>query len=458
MGEERKKVEFYGGYLGAWVCLIVAIAGIMFMLLVRGGGTKSMMVTLFISLVLGLVLAKDKVGYGDEVMKGLKNSMVTTICVAFFMAGLLSGLLKTCGLIQALLWAVGESHAPITLLPLVAFLVCVIISTVCGTSTGTVTAVSAVMCPIAAELNIPMALMCGAIISGSIFGDNLAPISDTTIASSQTQGADISDVVRSRLPYSLIAGGISAVLYVYCGISMISGEAVSFANNAQYAKSLLFLVIPVILVAMMKKGWGLVSSLLLANALAVFLCIILGVVPLDKMFSDKSPIVNGMTSMANVSIVAFLMLMMLQIPIMCGAFNAFAEWMMTKCSKIRDAELVAYLASIFGVLATHSSTNTILFFGPFVKKLMDGYRGAADNCRSANILDGTACGTNGLIPHGNPMLVIIGVCSGLKGVPETFNFLDIAPYTFHCWGLLLIFLLSILTGIGRKRKSFSDNR
>ena len=31
-----------------------------------------------------------------------------------------------------------------------------------------------------------------------------------------------------------------------------------------------------------------------------------------------------------------------------------------------------------------------------------------------------------------------------------FSFLDIIPYNFHCWGLLVIFLVSILTGIGRK--------
>ena len=35
-----------------------------------------------------------------------------------------------------------------------------------------------------------MGLMCGAIISGAIFGDNLAPISDTTIASALTQDAE----------------------------------------------------------------------------------------------------------------------------------------------------------------------------------------------------------------------------------------------------------------------------
>lgn len=65
------------------------------------------------------------------------------------MAGLLSSLLKTSGLIQALIWVVAELHVNTGFIPVVAFLICVVISTACGTSTGTVTAVSAVMCPLA---------------------------------------------------------------------------------------------------------------------------------------------------------------------------------------------------------------------------------------------------------------------------------------------------------------------
>ena len=140
------------------------------------------------------------------------------------------------------------------------------------------------------------------------------------------------------------------------------------------------------------------------------------------------------------------------IPTKSGAMDAFASWIITKCRTIRSAELIAYFMAIFGVVATHSSTNTIIFTGPFVRTLMDDYKDEADHSRSANILDATACGTNGLIPHGNPALVITGVATGVAGVPATFSFLDFLPYNFHCWGLLIIFFLSIMTGIGRKRR------
>ena len=157
--ESKKEyaVSYYGGHFGAWLCVLFAIAGIMFMLLGLGGGTKSMMVALFFALVLGLILAKDRKAYGEEMLNGLRESMVCIICVAFFMSGLLSALLRSSGLIEAMIWMVAQFHINTGFLPVVAFLICVIISTACGTSTGTVTAVSAVMCPLAGELDINMA-------------------------------------------------------------------------------------------------------------------------------------------------------------------------------------------------------------------------------------------------------------------------------------------------------------
>ena len=368
------------------------------------------------------------------------------------MAGLLSSLLKTSGLIQALIWVVAELHVNTGFIPVVAFLICVVISTACGTSTGTVTAVSAVMCPLAGELGIDMGLMCGAVISGSIFGDNLAPISDTTIASSQTQGVTVQEAVRTRLPYSMTVGIISGILYIVIGLSQSAGGSAAIEADPSSAKSLVFLLVPVVLVLLMYKGWGLVSALLLSNALVIFFSLVLGVLDPAVLFSDDSPIASGMGSMANVAIVSCLIVMMIQIPTKSGAMDAFASWIITKCKSIRSAELIAYFMAIFGVVATHSSTNTIIFTGPFVRTLMDDYKDEADHSRSANILDATACGTNGLIPHGNPALVITGVATGVAGVPATFSFLDFLPYNFHCWGLLIIFFLSIMTGVGRKRK------
>lgn len=186
-------------------------------------GLATLPMVAFFALALGFFLAKNKKAYGAVTLKGLQNSMFGTIAMAFIFAGILAQLLRQSGLIEALIWLVAKFDLNTGLIPLIAFLTCVLISTSCGTSTGSVTAVAPVLLPLAQSLNIDLGLMCGAIISGAIFGDNLAPISDTTIGSALTQEADLGKVVRTRFPYAVISAVISAVLFAIVGLSMSTG-------------------------------------------------------------------------------------------------------------------------------------------------------------------------------------------------------------------------------------------
>ncbi|WP_441001173.1 Na+/H+ antiporter NhaC family protein, partial [Fodinibius sp. SL11] len=53
----------------------------------------------------------------------------------------------------------------------------------------------------------------GAVVGGSVFGDQCSPISDTTILSSLATGSDLMDHVKTQIPLALMAAGIGGVLY-----------------------------------------------------------------------------------------------------------------------------------------------------------------------------------------------------------------------------------------------------
>ena len=109
-----------------------------------------------------------------------------------------------------------------------------------------------VMIPLAVGMGCNVNLICGAILAGSCFGDNLAPISDTTIASSLSQEVDVMKVVRSRLKYALIAGGISTVFFIAFGFMQNgNGTVEAAAVDATYASSLVFLIVPILVVVLM---------------------------------------------------------------------------------------------------------------------------------------------------------------------------------------------------------------
>lgn len=448
-GDERmeERVTFYGGPLGAWMPILCLLVGMIANTFLKGGFTRLLMIT-FASIVVGFILSKDKKHFGNITITGLQNSLFATIVIAYILASLLAQLLRQSGLIDTLIYSISAVGLHAGLVPLIAFLICVLISTACGTSTGSIAAVAPVFLPLAAGLDIHMGLMCGAIISGAIFGDNLAPISDTTISSAVTQEAEISDVVRTRFPYAVISAVISAVLFVVVGLQITASAPPEVAVKAVVMPSLVLLALPLLMVCMMRGGWDLMSTLVVCNVVGIILDWGLGCIPADTLFAAKGPIASGLTGMLPLVLYVMMLFMVLHMLKCSGAFEQLANGLMKLCRSYLSGELVCYACSMVGSIITGGSGIAIIFFGPFVRTITKTM--GIDRCRGANILDGVACGTTGLMPHGNPMLISVGLALAIPGVDPGFSFLDIAPYAFHCWGLVLIFLLSILTGIGRR--------
>lgn len=166
---EEKRPEFYGGTIGPWIPVLFLLAGMLISTVIGGGLNRLTMITFF-ALAIGFLPAKDKKNYGKTTLNGLMNPMLGTILMAYIMADMLAQLMRQSDLTNALIWTVTKLELNAGLIPLIGFLVCMLISTSCGTSTGSVTAVAPILLPLAASLNIDLGHMCGA-----IFGDNLAP-------------------------------------------------------------------------------------------------------------------------------------------------------------------------------------------------------------------------------------------------------------------------------------------
>lgn len=446
---KKERVEFYGGFLGAWLPIIVMVVGLIIGTIIGGGGILRFSLVTVLCMFLGFLLAKDKKAFGNIAVAGIRNNMLAIIILAFILAGLLSQLLRQSGLINGLIWLASLVDFNAGLIPLICFLICVLISTSCGTSSGAVAAVCPVMLPLGVSLGCDPGLVCAAVVSGAIFGDNLAPISDTTIASALTQGAQVGDVVKTRLPYSLIAGGISAVLFVVFGLSTTEGNAVeSLTLDSSDAKALVLLVLPVIMVIMMKKGWDLVATLIVCNIAGIVLDLALGCISPSVMFSNEGPIVAGMSGMMNLLLYIMILFILLEILTVSGAFDVMVEWLSSKCKGPRSAELVCMLAVAISTIAAGGSAPAIMFCGPMVRKMTKKFK--IERTRGSNIMDGTACGISGLLPYGSCVMLCLGFAADMDGIEAGFSFADIIPYNFHSIFLLLLFILSIVTGIGRR--------
>lgn len=101
-----------------------------------------------------------------------------------------------------------------------SLLVAAVISYATGTSGGTVSLLVPILIPVAYASGIPLQYMIGVIISGSVFGDQSSPISDSVILSSTMTGTRIIDHVRTELPYTLIALLMAFVAFAILGFTI----------------------------------------------------------------------------------------------------------------------------------------------------------------------------------------------------------------------------------------------
>jgi Na+/H+ antiporter NhaC len=103
------------------------------------------------------------------------------------------------------------------LLPAVVFVISSFIAFSTGTSWGTFAIMLAISIPMSNIHGADLTIVVAATLGGGIFGDHCSPISDTSIISSMASASDHIDHVKTQLPYALIGGLITAILYVVIG-------------------------------------------------------------------------------------------------------------------------------------------------------------------------------------------------------------------------------------------------
>jgi len=453
--DTKKKLEFYGGNFGPWISMILLVVGMLAAVLLNHTDFWVYNLLMLAAVVICFLLVKQKKQFGDVAVRGLQDSMLAILIIAFILASILSKILRASGLVDALVWLSGEMNLDAGFIPVVAFIVCCLISTSCGTSSGSIVAVLPIMLPIGIQLGCDASLLTGAVISGAIFGDNLAPISDTTIASSLTQESQVSDVVKSRLPYSLIAGGISAVLFIIFGKMTTGSAPVSIDALEADPKALILLVVPVLMIVMMRIGWDLGGTLIVCDVSALILSMVLGLITPAEMFSAEGPLVNGMNGMLDIIVFCFFLFIVMETIKESGALEKLGDSLLKYCRSARSVELIIMLSSALGTIVTAGSSTGILFAGPIANKISKQYHIAGT--RSANILDATACATCGFVPICTPYLLSLSIGPEIEGIPDDYGYVSILKWVLHPMLLVILFLGSILTGIGRKYEGSESN-
>lgn len=353
-------------------------------------------------IIVGMLVLKGSLSHKLEVLvKGIGDSNIIIMCLVFILAGAFATVAKAMGGVEATV-NFGISIIPTSLLLPGIFLISAFISTAMGTSMGTIAAITPIAIGIADKAGLGLAIAVGAVIGGAMFGDNLSMISDTTIAATRTQGAEMKDKFKMNFFIALPAAILTVIF-----LAIFSSGTGTLDGHYPYT---IIKVIPYLLVL----GLALIGM----NVFAVLTIGIItaGVIGLaggeiGSLLHFGQLIYEGFTGMQEIFLLSFLTGGLAELNRHYGGLDYLLNFVGSRIKSKKGAEFgLAGLISVADI-ATANNTVAIVLAGPIAKDLAEKH--GVSPKRAASILDIFSCVWQGLIPYGAQIL-LAGSLAGLS--------------------------------------------
>jgi len=416
---------------------------------------------LLAALAAGTVAARDSRRYCEVAVQGMAQPLVLTMIMAWLLAGVLGSVVRAGGLVETLADTAVAAGVGGGGFAVAAFLVTAAVSTATGTSLGTLILCTPVLYPVGAVSGTGAGVLIGAILGGATFGDNISPVSDTTIASATTQGADMGGVVRSRLKYALPAAMVAMVAYGLLGGS--GGEAARPPEMGQVLdfRTLWVGLGPAVAIALLIARRHLVESLLAGAAVGLLTGLAAGVIsPADIVRIDSDAylarglVLEGMERAIGISVFTILLMGVVAGVESSGIVDRAVARFQNARASMASAEWSAFAAVSLATLLTTHSVVAILAVGRIVREA--GEATGLSRYRRANVLDLAVCTYPFLLPFFIPTILASSLTAGSAGMPRVSP-LTAGLYNAHSCALLVILLVALISGWGRVAESKADD-
>lgn len=460
--EKSSSLTFHGGLIMVLVAPLIFIAAATYNLAVLHVYDMSALVAGgVVGLIINGFFARSYADYWRAVLKGAGSPDAANLVLILLVVSLVSALLSVTGVSSGFIWLADQVGLSGALFVPITFALACLMAVSTGTSLGTLFAVFPIFYPAGVELGASPVLMAGAILSGALFGDNLAPISDSTIVSAMTQryrrregSAEVGDVVRTRFRYAGLSAVITFVLFTVASLfSGTDGAAAAGAGDASPRGLWMLIAVTVLIVVAIKK-----RDIFLAVSIGLVVGVLVGLVTGSLTWSMivsagennsaggfMAAGIAGMLPLIGISIVVFAIIGTFR---ESGLFGILIGWLQDR--GLTGSPVKAEL-SIFGgsILTTglFASVNgpSMLLFGPVADEV--GAAARLHPNRRANVMDCGALGLGSVMPVISTFLLISSQLT--QGTGETVSALAVFGAAFYPLVLTVVMLVAILTGWGR---------
>ncbi|TDK33432.1 Na+/H+ antiporter NhaC family protein [Luteimonas terrae] len=357
---------------------------------------------------------------GEILLRGMGDPNIVLMCLIFLLAGAFAYVSSAIGAVDAVV-SIGLSAVPPALVLPGLFVLSALISLAIGTSMGTIAAVVPIALGVAEASGLDRALVVGAVIGGAMFGDNLSVISDTTIAATRTQGAQMRDKFRENFRIALPAAIATVVLLG------VLGSASPIESQGTASPWLMLPYGVVLVLALMGVDVLVVLGLgiVLAGGFGFVFADDYGVVPF------VGDIWTGFEGMVEILLLSLLI----------GGLSALTkasgglDWLAQLIARLarghrgrRSGEFSIAALSTAADVFTANNTVAILVSGSVARDIAEKH--GISPRRAASVLDIFACVTQGLLPYGAQILLAASLAS--------VSPLALAGSVYYCWLLGLV--------------------
>ena len=432
----KKENGGFAALLPILVFLVLYLGlGIIFeyVLKIEMGFYKVPVVVMFMAALLVACIQNKSLSFDEKLVimaKGVGDKNIMTMILIFLAAGVFVGTVgrNSAESIAYFLLSIIPARFAVAVL----FVVSCFVSTSMGTSCGTIALIVPIAVAVSEASGFSMPLCIGSVMGGSMFGDNLSFISDTTIAACTTQGCQMRDKFRANFAIALPAA--IATLIIIIVLSMKAELSGAVENDYSLVE-----LIPYILVL----AGGIIG-------INVFVVLIIGIISGSLIVLAEGAVTpvalienmgTGAAGMYETIMVTILVSSMCGLMRSYGGFDALLGFAKKVFKGNKGGQIGMGLLVSAMDIATANNTVAIVMAGPIVKEMSADY--GISPKKAASIMDIFSCVIQGILPYGAQMLYAVSAVATLDHIISAF---DKIPYMFYPFLLLISVLISIAFG------------
>lgn len=234
-----------------------------------GSNQLTLLISAAFAAILGLFYGSNYKEMLDGAIESISSAMGALIIL--LLIGSLAGTWMMSGIVPSMIYFGLKLLSPSIFL-FAACVICSVVSLATGSSWSTIATIGIAMLGIGNALGINEGLTCGAIISGSYFGDKMSPLSDTTNLAPAMAGTDLISHIKYMMWTTIPSIIITLIIFFIIGLNLDAQvgqlnqvESLQDALSTSFNISLWTLTVPLIVIFMIIKKVPAIPALLFGS-------------------------------------------------------------------------------------------------------------------------------------------------------------------------------------------------